>query len=153
VIGKRGFSYIFILMMLSLLLLSVEKVKPLTSRIQRENEEKYFFFILREYAFACYKYKSYYGRYPVSLSQLRSFPPAPTFIRQFYKDPFFNTGDKFVDNTNFGWNLVKVSGRYGGIIGVRSKSKQKSLAGVPYLEFYYDKNLKLHGKIVKEENK
>ncbi|MCK5684919.1 hypothetical protein KAJ27_12390 [bacterium] len=133
---KRGFAYLLLLIFLVTLAILALEIQPMISKdIIREREET-FFHILRDYSIAISKFKSYYGRYPASLSDLAVAPPAPRFIRKFQRDPFMLQEKK----SDLVWDVIKKTGKHGGITSVRSKSEKLSLGGIKYKNYYYDES-------------
>ncbi len=131
---SRGFAYLLLLIFLVTLAILALEVQPMISKDIMREREKHFFNILKDYSIAFAKFKSYYGRYPSSISELVTAPSAPRFIRKLHQDPFMSHEKK----TGIIWDLIKKTGIRGGIYSVRSMSEKLSLGGVQYKNYYYD---------------
>ena len=118
---QQGFSYIGLLLMISISGVALAGIGQVWHTQNKRNKELELLFIGQQFSNAIESYaKASNGatQYPVTLSQLlndKRLPTTKKHLRKIYLDPMTNT---------INWGLVKEQGR---IIGVYSQSQQTPL--------------------------
>lgn len=123
-----------ILIVLVLMVVAVQvaawKARPVMATSIKRARERELKFVLKEFKRGVLRYKKFNNRYPLKIEDLVS-SPHPRYVRQLYADPM--TGKK-----EWGVERDKTGSQ---IVGIKSLSKEKSMAGVEYSRWFYDDSL------------
>jgi hypothetical protein len=121
-----------LLIMVIVVQISATRMGPVVSTQMKRDREKQLVFILREFKRSIDRFKKFNRRSPSSMDELVK-SPHPRYLRRIYIDPMTGKAE---------WDLdMEPSGV--GIREIRSKSRDKSIAGVEYWRWRLDDRFEL----------
>lgn len=127
---QAGSILIILVLMVVVVQIAAWKARPVMATSLKRAKEKELKFVLKEFKRGILRFKKFNNRYPMKVEDLVS-SPHPRYVRQLYADPMTGKREWGVERDKTGTQ----------IIGVKSLSKEKSMAGVEYSRWFFDDSL------------